>query len=189
VTSYTVEYSTSSSFPAGNFSVVTGLAPSITSYTVASLSANTTYYFEVIAYAGSNSAVSNVQSAATLAVAAPTCNFGQLNVTGATTLSTTGTILQTNGKVSENLTLSWTDSGVCPHTYVVKAVNPTGATDPGSPYTLLGGSGTYNATVNSSGSKSWAIGLHTFTVWDANTNNATTVVKTFKICAHGAVSC
>jgi prepilin-type N-terminal cleavage/methylation domain-containing protein len=189
VTSYTIEYSTSSSFPAGNFSVVTGLAPSVTNYTVPSLSANTTYYFEVIAYAGSNSAVSNVQSFATLPAAAPICTLGQLNVTGATTLSTTGTILQINGKVSENLALSWTTTGTCTHGYSVKAVNPTGGVDPSSPYTLLASAGTYNATVDSAGSKSWAIGLHTFTVWDTTVNSATTVVKTFKICATKSATC
>ena len=189
VTSYTVQYSTNSSFPAGNFSVITGFAPSVTSYTVTSLSANTTYYFKIIAYAGSNSASSNVQSFATLPVAAPACNLGQLNVTGATTLSTTGTILQNNGKVSENLALSWTTTGTCPHTYNVKAVDPTGSADPGSPYTLTVSAQSYSATVPSQGSKSWAIGLHTFTVWDVTTNGATTVVKTFKICANGSASC
>jgi hypothetical protein len=183
VTSYSVEYSTSASFPPGNFSVVNGLAPSIKNYTVTSLSANTTYYFAIIAYAGSNSATSNTQSFATLPVAVPTCTYGQLNVTGATTLSTTGTMLQNNGKVSENLTLSWTTTGTCPHSYAVKAVDPNNLPDEGSPYTLVGNAGTYTATVNSSGSKNWTAGLHTFTVWDTTTNTATAVVKTFKICA------
>jgi len=49
---------------------------SITSYTVTSLARNATYYFEVIAYAGSNSATSNVQSFATLPAAAPSCKLG-----------------------------------------------------------------------------------------------------------------
>ncbi len=189
VTSYSVEYSTNSSFPAGNFSVVTGLAPSITNYTVTSLSANTTYYFEIIAYAGANSATSNVRSFATLPTAAPTCKLGQLNVTGATSLSTTGTILQKNGKMSEDLTLSWTTTGPCADTYSVKATDPSNAADPGSPYSLLANSGNYSATVASSGSKSWAVGLHTFSVWDASTNSATTVVKTFKVCVNGSASC
>lgn len=189
VTSYTIEYSTSSSFPPGNFSVVTGLAPSITSYTVGSLSANTTYYFAVIAYAGSNSAVSNTQSLATLPVPVGTCQLGGLNVTGATTLSTTGTILLNSGKMRENLSLSWTNTGTCPHSYAVKAVDPTNAADPGSPYALTGSAGTFSATVPSSGSKSWAIGLHTFTVWDTTNNSATTVVKTFKVCAKGSATC
>jgi prepilin-type N-terminal cleavage/methylation domain-containing protein len=189
VTSYTIEYSTSSSFPPGNFSVVSGLAPSITSYTVTSLSANTTYYFAVIAYAGANSATSNVQSFATLPVAAPSCTYGQLNVTAATTLSTTGTILGSNGKVTENLSLSWTTTGTCPHNYAVYATDPSNSADPGSPYTLVANSGTYTATVASSGSKGWAIGLHTFTVWDTTNNKATSVVKTFKICAKGSASC
>ena len=189
VTSYTIEYSTSSSFPPGNFSVINGLAPSITNYTVTSLSANTTYYFVVIAYAGANSATSNVQSFTTLPVAAPTCTYGQLNVTGATTLSTTGTILLSSGKVRENLTLSWTTTGTCPHSYAVKAVDASNNNDPGSPYTLVGSSGTYTATVNSSGSKLWSTGLHIFTVWDTSTNTATSVVKTFKICAKGSTSC
>jgi prepilin-type N-terminal cleavage/methylation domain-containing protein len=189
VTSYTVQYSTSSSFPAGNFSVITGFAPSVSSYTVTSLSANTTYYFKIIAYAGANFASSNVQSFATLPVAGPTCNLGQLNVTGAETLSTTGTILQNNGKVSEDLALSWTTTGTCPDTYYVKAVDPSSSADPGSPYSFFVSAGTYSATVPSDGSKSWAIGLHTFTVWDVSTNSPTTVVKTFKICANGSASC
>ena len=37
--------------------------------------------------------------------------------------------------------------------------------------------------------KNWAIGTHTFTVWDTTTNAATTAVKTFKICANGVASC
>ena len=106
VTSYSIEYSTSASFPAGNFSVVSLLSPSITNYTVTSLTANTTYYFEIIAYAGANSAQPRTCSRSRRCrSAAPTCTLGQLNVTGATSLSTTGTILQTNGKMSENLTL------------------------------------------------------------------------------------
>jgi prepilin-type N-terminal cleavage/methylation domain-containing protein len=189
VTSYTVEYSTSLSFPVGNFSVITGFAPSVTSYTVPSLSANTTYYFKIIAYAASNSASSNVQSFATLPVVGPACNLGQLNVTGSQTLSTTGTILATNGRVTENLALSWTTTGTCPHSYYVKAVNPSNSADPGSPYAFSVSAGSYSATVPSQGSKSWAIGLHTFRVWDVSTNSATTVVKTFKICAKGSASC
>ncbi|MCU1468106.1 MAG: hypothetical protein JWM72_4034, partial [Actinomycetia bacterium] len=47
-TSYSIEYSTNPSFPAGNFSVVAGLSPSILSYTVTSLTPDTTYYFEII---------------------------------------------------------------------------------------------------------------------------------------------
>jgi hypothetical protein len=189
VTSYSIEYSTSSSFPAGNFSLVTGLAPSISNYTVTSLTANATYYFEIIAYAGSNSAVSNVRSFATLPAAAPTCNLGQLNVSGVTSLSTTGTFLQSNGKMSENLALSWTTTGTCPHGYNVKALDPTNVADPSSPYTLIANAGTYNQTVFSSGARNWAVGLHTFRVWDVTTNSATNVVKTFKVCLRRATSC
>jgi hypothetical protein len=188
-TSFSIEYSTNPSFPAGNFSVITNLPASTTTHTVPSLSSDTTYYFEIIAYAGTNSATSNRQSSTTLAAAVPTCQLGQLNVTGATTLSTTGTILQTNGKMSENLALAWTTTGTCADAYNIKAVDPTNAADPTSPYALNVNSGSYSATVASSGSKSWAIGLHTFTVWDVSTNSATTVVKTFKVCVHGSVSC
>src|SRR5262249_36809183 len=148
-TSYSIEYSTNSSFPPGNFSIVSGLAPSITNYTVTSLSANTTYYFAVIAYAGTNSAMSNVQSSTTLPVATPGCQYGQLNVTGATTLSTTGTILQNSGKVSENLSLAWTTTGTCPHSYAVYAVDPNNLPDENSPYALTANAGSYTATVAS----------------------------------------
>ena len=189
VTSYTIEYSTSSSFPAGNFSVIAGLAASVLSHTVTSLSANTTYYFEIIAYAGANFATSNVRSFATLPAPSGTCTFGQLNVTGATSLSTTGVILNTNGKMPENLTLAWTTTGTCPHAYVVKAVDPVGAADPSSPYSLLASSGSYSGTVLSNNTKGWGIGLHTFTVWDATNNSATTVVKTFTVCAKGSTTC
>ena len=189
VTSYSIEYSTSPSFPAGNFSVVSGQAPSILSYTVGSLTAGTTYYFEVIAYAGANSAVSNVQSFATLASTSTTCKLGQLNVTGATSLSTTGTILGNGNKMSENLTLAWTTQGTCADAYQVTAVDPSSSTDPSSPYPLVGSSGTYTATVSSLGAHGWAIGVHTFTVWDVTTNSATAVVKTFTVCTHGASSC
>ena len=54
---------------------------------------------------------------------------------------------------------------------------------------MTGNAGTFTGTVPSSGSKSWAIGVHTFTVWDTSDNSATTVVKTFKICAKGSATC
>ena len=67
--------------------------------------------------------------------------------------------------------------------------DPSGNVDPGSPYPLVGGSGTFGQTIASAGSKSWGVGLHTFTVWDVTSNKATTVVKTFKVCVKGAPSC
>jgi hypothetical protein len=188
VTSYSIEYSTSPSFPAGNFSVVSGLAPTITGHTVTALTANTTYYFEVIAYAGANSNVSHWQSFATLS-APLACELTQLTVTGATSLSTTGTILGNGNKMSEDLALSLTTTGTCTDGYEVKAVDPSSATDPGSPYVLAANAGNYTGTVSSSGAHGWAVGLHTFTVWDTTTNAATTVVKTFTVCTHGATSC
>ncbi|HEV7525159.1 MAG TPA: fibronectin type III domain-containing protein [Acidimicrobiia bacterium] len=189
VTSYSIEFSTNASFPAGNFTVISGLAPSITNYIVTNLTPSTTYFFEIVAYAGSYSSVSQSQSQTTAAVAGPTCSLGGLNVAGATSLSTTGTKLQNNGKMSENLTLSWSTAGSCSDSYQVTAVDPNSAADPGSPYVLGGSSGAYSAIVGSSGSKSWAVGLHTFRVFDINTNSATSVVKTFKVCVNGAASC
>jgi Tfp pilus assembly protein PilV len=189
VTSYTIEYSTSSSFPAGNFSVVTGLAPSITSYTATGLTPNTTYYFKILAYGGANFATSNVQSQATLPVPGPTCTLGVLGVAGASSLSTTGTRLANSGKMSENLALAWTTAGTCTHSYTVKAFDPSNADDPGSPYVFTNNSGSYTATVFSNNQKGWSVGLHTFKVWDLTTNSATTVVKTFKVCVHSASSC
>jgi hypothetical protein len=189
VTSYSIEYSTSSLFPAGNITVIAGLAPSILAQTVTNLTPATTYYFEVIAYAGAMSATSNVRSQATLALAAPTCTLGALNVTGASSLSTTGTILQNNGKMSENLNLSWTTTGNCADSYTVTAKNPSGAADPGAPYALAGSSGSYGTTVFSSGAHGWGIGLHTFTVFDISSASSTSVVKTFKVCANGSATC
>jgi prepilin-type N-terminal cleavage/methylation domain-containing protein len=189
VTSYTIEYSTDSGFQPGKITVISGLAPSVTTYTVTSLTASTKYFFEIIAYAGANTATSNVQSQTTQAPG-PTCSLGPLNVTGATSLSTTGTNLLNNGKMSENLTLSWTTQGPCPNdNYQVRATDPSNATDPGSPYTLNGSSGSYTSSIASSGSHGWGIGLHTFTVWDISTNSTTTVVKTFKVCAQGVSPC
>jgi type II secretory pathway pseudopilin PulG len=190
VTTYSIKYSTNVNFPAGQFTVIANLAPSILNYTVTGLAPSTTYYFQIVAYAGAMSATSNPPPpSATTATASASCTLGGLNVSGATTLSTTGTILQNNGKMSEDLNLSWTTSGSCPHTYNVKAVDPSSAADPSSPYALAVSAGSYSATVFSSGSKSWAVGLHTFTVWDVNTNSATTVVKTFKVCVDGVASC
>jgi prepilin-type N-terminal cleavage/methylation domain-containing protein len=188
VTSYSVEYSTSPAFPVGNFAIVGGLAPSITSYTVTGLTPSTTYYFKIVAYAGTQSATSSRQSIST-AAAGPVCTLGGLNVTGTTSLSTTGTILQNNGKMSENLTLSWSTTGSCSDTYEVKAVDSTNTDDPSSPYVLGGSSGAYSAIVASFGSKSWAVGLHTFAIWDVSTNSSTSVVKTFTVCVNGSSSC
>jgi len=189
VTSYSIEYSTNASFPAGNFTVIAGLAPSITNYTVTNLTPDTTYFFEIVAYAGASSAVSSSRPATTAPLPGPMCTLGGLNVVGATSLSTTGTILQTNGKMSENLTLSWSTSGPCTDAYEAKGADPTGVADPGSPYLFAGSGGASSTTVFSLGSKSWAVGLHTFSVWDLTTNSATSVVKTFKVCVHGASSC
>lgn len=189
VSSYSIEYSTDPTFPAGNFAVIAALAPSIVNYTVTNLTPDTTYYFEIVAYNGANSAVSASQSAKTAPLPGPVCTFGGLNVAGATSLSTTGTILQTNGKMSENLTLSWSTTGPCADAFEVKAADPTSAADPGSPYPLVGSSGAYSAVVPAAGSKSWAVGLHTFTVFDVNTSSTTSVVKTFKVCVHGVSSC
>jgi prepilin-type N-terminal cleavage/methylation domain-containing protein len=188
VTSYSIEYSTDSNFPAGNFAVIAGLAPSITSYTVTGLAPSTTYFFEVVAYAGAQVNTSAPVSTATAALSGG-CTLGGLNIVGSTRLSTTGTILQNNGKMSENLTLSWSTSGSCSDTYQVNAVDSSNGADPGSPYVLNASSGAYGATVASYGSKGWAIGLHTFTVWDVSTNSATSVVKTFTVCANGVSSC
>jgi hypothetical protein len=188
VTSYSIEYSTDPSFPAGNFAVIAGLAPSITSYTVTGLAPSTTYFFEVVAYAGAQVTTADSVSATTAALSGG-CTLGGLNIVGATSLSTTGTILATNGKMSENLTLSWSTTGSCNDTYEVNAVDSTNSPDPGSPYVLTGSSGAYSATVASYGSKGWAIGLHTFTVRDVSTSSATSVVKTFTVCARGASSC
>jgi prepilin-type N-terminal cleavage/methylation domain-containing protein len=189
VTSYSVEYSTDSSFPAGNFTVVNGLGANVTLYTVPGLTPDTTYYFEIIAYSGSLSATSAAKAFHTDPLPGPTCTLGALNVAGATSLSTTGTILKNNLRMSENLTLSWTTSGPCTDTYEVHAFDPTGTVDQGSPYSLGGSGGAYSGTVPSSNQKNWAVGLHTFTVYDVSTGTTTSVVKTFKVCVNGVPSC
>jgi prepilin-type N-terminal cleavage/methylation domain-containing protein len=189
VTSYSVEYSPDPSFPAGNFTVINGLAGSVTTFTVTGLDPDRTYYFQIIAYSGALSATSVSKALHTSPLPGPTCTLGALNVAGATSLSTTGTILKANGRMSENLTLSWTTSGPCSDTYEVHAFDPTSTIDQGSPYALGGSGGAYNGTVPSSNQKNWAVGLHTFNVWDVTTGSATPVVKTFKVCVNGVPTC
>jgi hypothetical protein len=189
-TTYTIEYSTNPSFPAGNFTVIPGLASSITSYTVTGLTPTTTYYFEIIAYAGANASTPSAWKSITTATPPlPVCTLGGLNIAGATDLSTTGTRQKSNGQMSEDLTISWSTSGSCTHSYQVKGVDPSSAADPGSPYVIGGSGGAYSGTVNSKNQSGWAIGLHTFTVWDLTSNSATSVVKTFKVCVNGAATC
>lgn len=188
-TSYTIEYSTDPGFPPGNFAVVANLAPSVTSYTVTSLTPNTLYYFEILAYAGTANSTSNVQSVQTAPLPAPVCTLGGLIVAGASSLSTTGTRLTKTGRMSENLTLTLSTSGPCNDIYEVKAVDPTNAPDPSSPYVLSGSTGTFTSTIASFNAKKWAVGLHTFTVFDVTTNNTTSVIKTFKVCVNSAASC
>ncbi|MFM8236428.1 MAG: fibronectin type III domain-containing protein [Actinomycetota bacterium] len=189
VTSYSIKYSTSSSFPSGNITVVSGLAPTARSYTVTSLTPDTTYWFAVIAYAGSLSSTSNSRSAKTREIPTSACTVGTLGVTGATSLSTTGTRLAANSKMTENLTLTLTTAGPCTSAYSVRAVGPSNLADPGSPYTLTLSAGTLQGSVLALNQKGWAIGTHTFTVWNVTTNTSTGVVKTFKVCARTAATC
>jgi prepilin-type N-terminal cleavage/methylation domain-containing protein len=193
VTSYTVEYSTDSSFPSGSTNAIANLPASASSYPVTALSSSTLYYFRVTAHASAQTAVSNAVSATTLAQPVATCVIGALTVTGATSLRTTGTILKKHGnkqEMSENLTLGFQTTGPCSGSYLVKAIAPDGTTDQGSPYPLLAnGSGSYSGTVASNSQQGWSVGLHTFTVWNITTNSATTAVKTFKVCAVGSSTC
>jgi len=189
VTSYVVEWSTNPSFPAGSSTATPPQPPSVTSFTATPLTPDTKYYFEVIASSGAISSTSQWVAAQTLPVLVPTCTLGPLQVQGATSLSTTGSILQNNGKMSENLTLSWTTTGTCSDSYNVQAVDPNSAADQGSPYGLTNSAGSYSGSVLAFGQKGWAIGLHTFTVWDLTQNQATSVVKTFKVCKNGVASC
>jgi hypothetical protein len=193
VVSYTVQYSTSSTFPAASTNAIANLPASATSYPVTALASNTTYWFRVVANAATQSATSNSVSAATLAQPAPACTLWPIIVTGGTSSSTTGTILRKHGnrsEMSENLTLGFSTTGTCTDTYNVKAVDPSAAADQGSPYTLTAnGSGSYSGSVLSLGQTGWSVGVHTFTIWDLTANVATTAVKTFKVCAVGSTSC
>jgi hypothetical protein len=190
-TSFTVQYSTNPSFPTGSTNAIANLPGSATSYSVTALASNTTYYFEVLAVSGTNQVASNSVSATTLSTPVPTCSLGPLTVTGATSLSSTGTILNNgSGKMSENLNLGWSTTGTCSDSYDVVGTSPAFAADQGSPYSLVSnGSGQYSGAVLSAGQKNWSIGVHTFAVWDITTNQPTSTVKTFKVCASGSSSC
>ncbi len=193
IVSYTVQYSTSSTFPAGSTNAIANLPATSTTYPVTALASSTTYWFRIVANAATQTATSNSVSAATLAQPAPACTLGAVTVTGATSSSTTGTILKKHGnksEMSENLTLGFSTTGTCTHTYNVKAVDPTGATDQGSPYILTAnGSGSFSGSVLSLDQQGWSVGVHTFTIWDITANVATTAVKTFKVCAIGSATC
>jgi len=187
-TSFIVEWSTASNMASATTS--SSLASNINSYPITGLAPSTTYYVALIAYVNSTaSPPSNVLSMVTQSQSA-SCVLGPLSVAGATSKSTTGTILQKNGHMSENLTLAWTTSGPCTDTYSVKAVDSSNQADPGSAYALTSSvGGNYSATVASANSKNWATGLHTFTVFDVTTGQPTVVVKTFKVCVFGVASC
>jgi hypothetical protein len=191
VTGYTLQYSTTAGFTPGTTTSISNIAPTATSYAVVPLAASTTYYVQLIAYAGSLSVTSSNVSGTTAAAPAP-CVIGTVTVTGATSASSTGTFLQKNGKMFENLTLGFTTTGTCNSTYAVKATF-NGAADTGAPtgpYTLTNaGSGQYNGSIMASGNKSWSTGTHTFTVWDMTANQTTSALKAFKICSNGAESC
>jgi hypothetical protein len=191
VTSYSLQYSTTAAFTPGTTTSVSNIAPTAASYSIQSLAASTTYYVQLIAYAGSLSATSGSVSGMTAAAPAP-CVIGTLTVTGATSASSTGTLLQKNGKMSENLTLGFTTTGTCSSFYAVKATY-NGAPDTGppvGPYTLTNsGSGQYNGSILSTGNKSWSTGTHTFVVWDMTANLATSALKAFKVCTNGTASC
>jgi hypothetical protein len=186
VTAYVVEWSTNPGFPAGQITVSPTQPSTSLTYPAPNLTPATTYYFEVIAYAGSQTATSNAQQFTTAAAGAG-CTLGALNVVGATTLSTTGTTLRGNGHLAENLTLSWTTAGPCVDTYEVHGSDPFGSPDPGSPYALIGSAGAYTGLI--SNNKPWAVGVHTFNVFDLTTGLATPVVKTFKVCTNGVSPC
>jgi prepilin-type N-terminal cleavage/methylation domain-containing protein len=190
VSYYVIEYATDAGFTQ-NVNV-TGHLPG-PSFPVPNLVPSTTYYFEVIAYTSSSQSATSMPKSTTTTAGAGSCVLGGLNVSGATSLSTTGTILKNggSGQMSEDLKLSWVTSGPCPaDLYQVHATDPSSANDPSSPYTLIaGGGGTYSGLVSSANQKGWAVGLHTFTVWDASKGTATSVVKTFKVCTSGVGSC
>jgi type II secretory pathway pseudopilin PulG len=187
-TSFVVEWSTEPNLSSPTNSP--SLASNINSYTITGLSPSTTYYVAVIAYVNSTaSPASNKLSQQTLAQTT-SCVLGPLTVAGATSKSTSGTILQKNGRMSENLALSWTTSGPCADTYQVKAFNSSNQADPGSPYTLTSSvGGNYSGTVSAANNKGWGTGVHAFTVYDVTTGQATLVVKTFKVCVFGVASC
>jgi hypothetical protein len=198
VTSYTVEYSTDPLIPSTNFTPIGPVAASQTTLTLVGLSDSTTYYVEVIAFNGTNAGTPSASQSATTPAPPPTCTFGPLSVADAKTKSSTGTILTKQSKMTANLALNWSTSGTgtdgaghdCGDAFQVRSVNSGGGADPQN-NTILNssGGGAYNASINSQAKSGWATGVHAFTVWDVSTNSSTSVVKTFTVCAFGAVTC
>ncbi|HET6793812.1 MAG TPA: fibronectin type III domain-containing protein, partial [Acidimicrobiales bacterium] len=190
VIGYTVQYSTSSSFPAGSTQYINGIGPGTVSYNVSGLSSSTTYWFQVVATgSGGTSATSNTASQTTAAASVP-CSLNSLTVTGNTSKSTTGTIEGHTGNtayMSENLTLVLSTSGTCTDSYAVSGTPPGGGSDQGSPYALSGSGGTYTTTVPSANETNWVLGAHTFRVLDNGASTST--LYAFDVCKFSSKSC
>ncbi len=185
---FVVEWSTNAAMASGSLQASPHEASSVTSYDVAGLSAGTTYFFEVVAYQGGTgqSLASNQVNATTDSSSSSTCTLGAFTVMGQTSGNTGKTYLNSDGTMSENLSLVLDTSGSCSGPFSV-AASPQGSTtpDPGSPYALpIANSGQWSGAVDSAGQAGWALGEHSFTVDLSGLPVSPPVAQTFLVCSY-----
>lgn len=155
------------------------------SYVVTGLNPGTKYYFDVIAYNsdGSQCAISAFASATTLsATVAASCSITSFTVTAVPSQSTAKTYETSTGSMTDNLSLVASTTGSCSSVTVQSQLVNSTTQDPGSPYTLVAGSGGQFAYTVPSQNVAWTTGQHIFTVYVSST--ATAEQQSIEVCAH-----
>lgn len=147
---------------------------------------NTTYWFAVVAYSagGAQCAIGDAELSVTTpsSSSGSTCTVSSLSVTAVPSASTAKTYENTSGNMTDNLNLVASTTGTCSAITVQSELVNSSTQDPGSPYTLTGGSGgQFNDTVASQG-VAWTTGQHVFTVYVDG--SATSEQQNLEVCAH-----
>lgn len=178
---FAIEWSTSPAYVPSSFSP--NQPASSTSYSVAGLAPDTTYYFRVYAYGNPSgsvrSAASNALSARTLAPPAPTCTVGAINMTTtASPPSSTKIYLLNNGKLGVDINAVLNLSGTCSGVFELRQTLPSGVA--GGTW-LLGGSGSTRSALMDVNNDKWDVGLHRFTAYKDGAATAST--QSLLVCA------